>query len=114
MTAPALFSGHFFSALGWALFHFLWQGALVAGIVLGLDYLLAKRPPAVRCAFACAARSDGRRARQHANPRARLDKSFSTISIAAPCSSSEAQHLFLWPASCSTSFFQIFLVEDLQ
>jgi beta-lactamase regulating signal transducer with metallopeptidase domain len=55
MTAPALFSGHFFSALGWALFHFLWQGALVAGIVLGLGSLLANRPPAVRYALACAA-----------------------------------------------------------
>jgi beta-lactamase regulating signal transducer with metallopeptidase domain len=54
MTAPALFSGHFFSALGWALFHFLWQGALVAGIVLGLGSLLANRPPAVRYALACA------------------------------------------------------------
>ena len=55
MTAPALFSGHFFSALGWALFHFLWQGALVAGVVAGLDLSLAKRPPPIRYALACAA-----------------------------------------------------------
>ena len=41
MTAPALFSGHFFSALGWAL--------------AGLDLSLAKRPPAIRYALACAA-----------------------------------------------------------
>jgi hypothetical protein len=32
MTAPALFSGQSFVALGWALFQFLWQGALVAGL----------------------------------------------------------------------------------
>ncbi len=54
MTAPALFSGHFFSALGWALFHFLWQGTLVAGIVAGLGVLLAKRSPAIRYVVACA------------------------------------------------------------
>src|SRR5437870_1283565 len=54
MTAPALFSGHFFSALGWALFHFLWQGTLVAGVLASLGLGLAKRPP-VRYALACAA-----------------------------------------------------------
>jgi beta-lactamase regulating signal transducer with metallopeptidase domain len=55
MTSPALFSGQFFSALGWALFHFLWQGALVAGGLAVLEWLLRKSTPAVRYALACGA-----------------------------------------------------------
>ncbi|HEU5251408.1 MAG TPA: peptidase M56, partial [Thermoanaerobaculia bacterium] len=53
MTAPALFSGTFFSALGWALFHFLWQGTLVAGLSAMLGWLLRKRTPTLRYALSC-------------------------------------------------------------
>jgi beta-lactamase regulating signal transducer with metallopeptidase domain len=55
MTAPALFSGQFFSALGWALFHFLWQGALVAALLGALQWLLRNRAPVLRYALACGA-----------------------------------------------------------
>jgi bla regulator protein blaR1 len=55
MTASALFAGQFFSALGWALFHFLWQGALVAGLFAALGWLLRKRTPALKYALACGA-----------------------------------------------------------
>jgi predicted transcriptional regulator len=41
---------------------------------------------------------ESKRHSSHANPRARL----------------EIPHFLLWPASCSTSFFQIFLVEALE
>ena len=55
MTLSALFSGGFFSALGWALFHFLWQGALVAGLFAALAWMLRKRAPTLRYALACGA-----------------------------------------------------------
>jgi beta-lactamase regulating signal transducer with metallopeptidase domain len=55
MNAPALFSGQFFSPLGWALFHFLWQGALVAALFGALQWLLRNRTPALRYALACGA-----------------------------------------------------------
>ncbi len=55
MTAAPLFTGQFFGALGWALFHFLWQGALVAVALAALRLVLANRPPATRYAVACAA-----------------------------------------------------------
>ena len=55
MTAPALFSGQSFVALGWALFHFLWQGTLVAGPLGALQWLLRNRTPALRYALACGA-----------------------------------------------------------
>ena len=55
MTAAPLFTGQFFGALGWALFHFLWQGALVAVALTALRLVLANRPPATRYAAACAA-----------------------------------------------------------
>lgn len=55
MTASAWFSGSFFTGLGWALFHFLWQGTLVAAVLAALDMALARRTPAVRYAVACGA-----------------------------------------------------------
>jgi beta-lactamase regulating signal transducer with metallopeptidase domain len=55
MNGPDLFSARPFSVLGWALFHFLWQGALVALVVAALVWLLRKRSPALRYALACAA-----------------------------------------------------------
>ena len=55
MTASAWFSGSFFTGLGWALFHFLWQGTLVAGALAALGVVLARRSPAVRYAVACGA-----------------------------------------------------------
>ncbi|HEV8610330.1 MAG TPA: M56 family metallopeptidase [Thermoanaerobaculia bacterium] len=55
MNAPTIFSGPSFSILGWALFHFLWQGALVALVVAALAWLLRKRSPSLRYALACAA-----------------------------------------------------------
>ena len=50
MTASAWFSGSFFTGLGWALFHFLWQGTLVAAALAALRVVLARRSPAVRFA----------------------------------------------------------------
>ncbi len=55
MTAAAWFSGDFFTGLGWALFHFLWQGTLVAAVLAALGVALARRTPAVRYAVACGA-----------------------------------------------------------
>jgi beta-lactamase regulating signal transducer with metallopeptidase domain len=55
MSTAALFSGQFYSALGWALFHFLWQGALVAVVSGALAWLLRERRPALRYALSCGA-----------------------------------------------------------
>ncbi len=55
MTAAAWFSGSFFTGLGWALFHFLWQGTLVAAVLAAVSVALARRTPAVRYAVACGA-----------------------------------------------------------
>ncbi len=55
MTAAAWFSGGFFTGLGWALFHFLWQGTLVAAVLAAASLALARRTPAVRYAVACGA-----------------------------------------------------------
>ena len=43
------------AALGWALLHFVWQGALVAALYAGAEHLLLRRAPAeARYAAACA------------------------------------------------------------
>ena len=55
MIGSAWFSGSFFTGLGWALFHFLWQGTLVAAVLAALGVVLARRTPAVRYAVACGA-----------------------------------------------------------
>lgn len=55
MIAAPLFTGEFFGALGWALFHFLWQGALVAALLAAFRVALARRSPALRYAAACGA-----------------------------------------------------------
>jgi Zn-dependent protease with chaperone function len=55
VTAAAWLSGSFFTGLGWALFHFLWQGTLVAAVLAALGVALARRTPAVRYAVACGA-----------------------------------------------------------
>jgi beta-lactamase regulating signal transducer with metallopeptidase domain len=55
MTAAAFFSGQFFAVLGWALFHFLWQGALVAALLAGIVRLFRGRSPALRYALSCGA-----------------------------------------------------------
>ena len=55
MTAAPLFSGGFFGALGWALFHFLWQGALVAAALAAVRLVLARKTPALRYAVSCGA-----------------------------------------------------------
>src|SRR5687768_18480013 len=55
MTAAPLFSGELFGALGWALFHFLWQGALVAAVLAAFHLALARKSPALRYAVSCAA-----------------------------------------------------------
>jgi beta-lactamase regulating signal transducer with metallopeptidase domain len=55
MSTAALFSGQFYSALGWALFHFLWQGALVAVVSGAFAWLLRERSPALRYALSCGA-----------------------------------------------------------
>ncbi|MEO8347737.1 MAG: energy transducer TonB, partial [Acidobacteriota bacterium] len=55
MTAAPLFSGEFFGVLGWALFHFLWQGALVAAGLAAIRLALARKSPATRYAVSCGA-----------------------------------------------------------
>lgn len=55
MIAAPLFPGEFFGALGWALFHFLWQGALVAALLAAFRPALARRSPTLRYAVACGA-----------------------------------------------------------
>ena len=44
-----------FQALGWALVHFIWQGAMVAILYAGLAALLRRRAANVRYSVACAA-----------------------------------------------------------
>src|ERR1043165_858955 len=44
-----------FQALGWALVHFIWQGALVALLYAGLATLLRRRAASLRYGVACAA-----------------------------------------------------------
>jgi len=44
-----------FQALGWALVHFIWQGAIVAILYAGLAALLRRRAANVRYSAACAA-----------------------------------------------------------
>src|SRR5581483_2958562 len=44
-----------FQALGWALVHFIWQGALVALLYAGLAALLRRRAANLRYSVACAA-----------------------------------------------------------
>jgi beta-lactamase regulating signal transducer with metallopeptidase domain len=55
MNATSLFSAPFFAALSWALFHFLWQGAVVAAALAALGMALRKSAPSVRYAVACGA-----------------------------------------------------------
>jgi len=50
-----LLSKPLFQALGWALVHFIWQGALVALLYAGLASALRRRAANVRYAVACAA-----------------------------------------------------------
>ncbi|HJQ23857.1 MAG TPA: M56 family metallopeptidase [Blastocatellia bacterium] len=50
-----LLSKPLFQALGWALVHFIWQGALVALLYAGLATALRRRAANVRYAVACAA-----------------------------------------------------------
>jgi len=45
----------FLQALGWALVHFIWQGALVALLYAGLATLLRRRAASLRYGVACAA-----------------------------------------------------------
>ncbi|HEV2736371.1 MAG TPA: hypothetical protein VGV85_16115, partial [Longimicrobiaceae bacterium] len=42
-------------ALGWALLHFVWQGALLAGLAALAMHLLRGRSPQARYAVGCAA-----------------------------------------------------------
>ena len=44
-----------FQALGWALVHFIWQGAIVAILYAGVAVMLRKRAANVRYSVACAA-----------------------------------------------------------
>ncbi len=55
MTTPdTLLSQPIFQSLGWALIHFLWQGALVALLYASLRVILRRRTANVRYAAACA------------------------------------------------------------
>lgn len=53
--AQQLLSDPLFQALGWALIHFLWQGALVALLLMGLKIALRRASPNARYAAACLA-----------------------------------------------------------
>ncbi|HEV2146927.1 MAG TPA: hypothetical protein VGR37_05975, partial [Longimicrobiaceae bacterium] len=56
MTGLALPAEHpAVRALGWALLHFVWQGALVAGLAALALHLLRGRSPQARYAVGCAA-----------------------------------------------------------
>ncbi|MGA9769496.1 MAG: M56 family metallopeptidase [Blastocatellia bacterium] len=44
-----------FQALGWALVHFIWQGAIIAVLYAGVAVMLRKRAANVRYSLACAA-----------------------------------------------------------
>jgi len=50
-----LLSKPLFQALGWALVHFIWQGALIAILYAGLAALLRRRAANLRYSVACAA-----------------------------------------------------------
>lgn len=52
---PELLTGPLAQAIGWALLHLLWQGAMVAGILAASLALLKKRSATVRYAVSCAA-----------------------------------------------------------
>lgn len=55
MTNQTLLSQPIFQALGWALIHFIWQGALVALLYASLRVMLRHRASYVRYAVACGA-----------------------------------------------------------
>ncbi|MBV9209552.1 MAG: energy transducer TonB, partial [Acidobacteria bacterium] len=55
MTNETLLSQPIFQALGWALIHFIWQGALVALLYASLRVMLRHRASNVRYAVACGA-----------------------------------------------------------
>ncbi len=55
MSSFALLTGPVVEALGWALLHLLWQGALIAGILAAALSLLSRRNSSVRYAAACIA-----------------------------------------------------------
>ncbi|HEY0547271.1 MAG TPA: M56 family metallopeptidase [Pyrinomonadaceae bacterium] len=55
MTNETLLSQPIFQALGWALVHFIWQGALVALLYASLRVMLRRRASHVRYAVACGA-----------------------------------------------------------
>ena len=52
---PELLTGPLAQAIGWALLHLLWQGAIVAGILAAALALLSRRSANVRYAVSCAA-----------------------------------------------------------
>jgi bla regulator protein blaR1 len=54
-TFEMLLTKPLFQALGWALVHFIWQGALVALLYAGLAALLRRRAANLRYSAACAA-----------------------------------------------------------
>jgi bla regulator protein BlaR1 len=54
-SLEAVFTHPLLYALGWALLHFLWQGALVALLLAGVLTLLGGRTPNIRYAAVCAA-----------------------------------------------------------
>ena len=55
MINSTLLSQPIFQALGWALIHFIWQGALVALLYASLRVILRRRAAHVRYAVACCA-----------------------------------------------------------
>lgn len=55
MINSTLLSQPIFQALGWALIHFIWQGALVALLYASLRVMLRRRTAQVRYAVACCA-----------------------------------------------------------
>ncbi|HSE38278.1 MAG TPA: hypothetical protein VLG74_13325 [Blastocatellia bacterium] len=51
----ALLDKPIFQALGWALIHFIWQGALIAVLYASISVLLRRFPASVRYTAACGA-----------------------------------------------------------
>lgn len=54
-TIEALLAGPIFQALGWALIHFIWQGAAVAAVYAVMNTFLRRRAASIRYGLACAA-----------------------------------------------------------
>ena len=55
MTTGDLLGGPLAQAIGLAILHTLWQGAIVAGILAAINAMLSRRSASLRYAIACSA-----------------------------------------------------------